>query len=179
MIISTGMSTLKEIKTAVKAIQSKGNNLRAINHLKKEFPFPIGYSDNGSGLLVPLTAVAAGAQVIEKHFTLDRKMKGPDQSFSANPKEFSELVKKIREIEKILGKSDKQPQPTELKLRKMARRSVVASCTIKKDARISKEMIIIKRPGNGISPLYLNKVIGKKARKKINSNEPLKWSYLK
>jgi N,N'-diacetyllegionaminate synthase len=197
MLISTGMANMDEIKMAIKAIKSQGNNeivilhsvsayptppeetnLNAIKSLKKNFLYPIGYSDNGPGNTVPLTAVCLGAKVIEKHFTLDKKMKGPDQFFSGDPNEFKELVKKTREIEKILGDGVKKCQKLELSNLINARRSITTNMDIDKGVKISKEMISIKRPATGIHPMFINKVFGRKTRVKVKINESLKWQDL-
>jgi len=198
MIISTGMSNMKEVKTAVKAIESTGNkkiiimhsvssyptppnevNLNVIHALKKEFPYPIGFSDNGPGLLVPLTAIAVGANILEKHFTLDKKMKGPDQSLSAEPIDLKEIVSKTREIEKLLGNRKKRCQNSELENKIEGRRSITAAKTIEKGAKITKDMLVIKRPATGIEPIYFSKIIGKRTTKKIRIHESLKWQYLR
>jgi len=198
MIISTGMANMDETKTAVKAIESAGNkkiiimhsvssyptppvevNLKAMLQLKKEFPYPIGFSDNGSDLFVPLTSVAVGAKIIEKHFTLNKKMIGLDHSFSANPTQLKELVKKTREIEKLLGDGKKRCQPSEFKNRINARRSITAIKTIQKGSKIRKDMVSMKRPATGIEPIYLGKVMGKVTRRKIKIHESLKWQQLR
>jgi len=194
MVISTGMANIKEIQNALKAIQSTGNkkivilhsvstypspldeiNLKTIVSLKKRFSYPIGYSDNGNDMLVPLIAVAMGAKLIEKHFTLNKKMSGPDHKISADPLQFAELVKNVRNIEKILGNELKRCQKSELDNRINARRSITANVSIKKGTKIKKHMIGIKRPATGIEPKYFKKVLGKTAQRKINAEESLKW----
>jgi len=194
MIISTGMSTINEIQDAIKVIQSKKNkniiilhsvssypvppnevNLNAIITLKKKFHFPIGFSDNGSDMLVPLIAVSMGAKVIEKHFTLSQKMKGPDHRLSADPQQLAILVKNIRSIEKMLGDGKKICQPSELENRIYARRSITANVTIQKGIKINKKMIGIKRPATGIDPKYFSQILGKKTTRKIKMEESLKW----
>jgi len=198
VILSTGMSELNEIRTALQAIKSKGNNniaimhsvsayptppldanLRAITTLQNSFRYPIGYSDNGGGILVPIVAVALGAQIIEKHFTIDKKMHGPDHFFSADPNELSRLVKDIRQIEEMLGDGKKRCQMSELENKVGARRSIIASGSIKKGMQITNKMIAIKRPSRGIQPAHFNKVIGKVSRRNIKANEPIKWSDIK
>jgi len=197
IIISSGMSTLNEIKKAVQTIKRKRNNkiillhsvsayptppyetnLKVIQNLKQNYPFPVGYSDNGSGLLVPTTAVAIGAKLIEKHFTLNKKMKGPDHSFSADPKEFRLLVKKIREVERLLGKGIKVVQQSERKNRVLARKGITAKTTIKPGSKISKKMISIMRPATGITPDKINQVVGKTTKQRIKQYQPIKWEYL-
>ncbi len=194
IIISTGMSNIKEIKDAISIIKNKKNNkiilmhsvsayptpfnevnMMAMNLLKKKFPYPVGYSDNGHGILVSQVGASLGAKIIEKHFTLNKKMKGPDQSLSADPNEFQELVRRIREIEQILGKENKYSQPSEQETRIAARRSIVANSTIPSGTKIKKTMLSIKRPATGISPSKLNMVIGKYTKKRISFNQTIKW----
>lgn len=194
VILSTGMGTLDEIKDALKAIRTTGNNkillmhsvsayptppseanLNAIETIKKKFHYPVGYSDNGSDMLVPLVAVAKGAKIIEKHFTLDKKMKGPDQSLSSNPLEFKMLVEKISTIEKMFGNGLKYCQTSELQNRIYARRSIVAKVSISKGVVIKQEMLAIKRPATGIEPKYLHKLLGKKTIRKIHADKTINW----
>jgi len=198
MIISTGMGTIKEINDAVKAIKSQKNNKIAIMHsvsayptphnesnlkailtLRNNFSVPIGYSDNGNNLLIPLVAVSVGAKIIEKHFTLSKKMKGPDHILSANPKELEEMIKKIKIIEESLGDGKKQCQPSEFDNIIHARRSITANITIPKNIKIEQNMINIKRPAKGIKPKFINSVIGKVTKKIINKDEPLEWKNIK
>jgi len=198
IIISTGMANLNEIRCAIKSINSQKNNqiiimhsvsayptppvetnLKVLELLKKSFRYPIGYSDNGPDLLVPIVAIAQGAQVIEKHFTLDRKMKGPDHHFSADPLQLKELVKNAREIKKILGDGKKRCQPSELENRIAARRSLVASMDINKGTKITKDLVAIKRPAVGIKPKSLLKVIGLVVNRNIKMDEPFKWKNFK
>lgn len=198
MIISTGMGNLKEIQEVIKTIKSTGNkkiillhsvssyptpvcdvNLKAIQTLKSSFPFPIGYSDNGNDLLVPIIAVSMGAKVIEKHFTLNRKAKGPDHSLSADPKQFKTLVKNIRLVEKMLGNGIKKFQPSEKDNRIHTRRSITAEVTIPKGTKIERSMIGIKRPATGIEPKYFEKLIGKNVTRTIKLDESLKWKDIK
>lgn len=194
MIISTGMSTIEEIKNAIRAIQLQGNNkiiilhsvsaypapineinLKTIQWLKRKFHYPIGFSDNGSDLLVPLIAVSNGAKVIEKHFTLDRKLKGSDHKLSADPQQFRILVNNIRSVEKMLGNEIKNCQPSEIENRVNARRSITANVTISKGSKITQNMIGIKRPATGIEPKYFNRVLGKTTTRTIKPEESLKW----
>lgn len=183
IIISTGMANLNEVGDAVKTIQSAGNkniiimhsvsayptppedaNLKVIHTLSKKFLLPIGYSDNGSNMLVPLVSVALGARIIEKHFTINKKMKGPDHKLSSDSKEFSELIKKIRLLERMLGNGIKKCQQSEMKNRIYARRSITANMNIEKGTKITKTMIALKRPATGIEPKYFHTIIGKKLR---------------
>jgi len=198
IIISTGMATLGEVKESVKAIESMKNrkivimhsvsgyptpenevNLSVIDLLKKIFPYPVGFSDNGSSDLVPLVAVSLGAKIIEKHFTLNRKMKGPDHQISADPKQFKEMTVKIRKIEQMFGDGKKICQPSEIKNRIATRRSITAKLTIKKNTRITKEMMDIKRPAKGIEPKFFSSIIGRKTRRILKSNESISWNDLR
>lgn len=197
IIISTGMANINEIKTAIKTIKAQNNNkiiilhsvsayptppeetnLNVINSLQEKFSYPIGYSDNGPGIMVPLTAVSLGAKIIEKHFTLDKKMVGPDHSFSADPKEFKELIDKIRKVETFLGDGIKKCQNSELESRTNVRRSITANMNIPKGIKLTKKMLGIKRPATGINPMFLQKVIGKKTKRNVKNNESLKWNDL-
>lgn len=198
IILSTGMANLDEIIDAVKTIEKQKNkkiiilhsvagyptpndetNLNTINFLREHFDHPIGYSDNGAGLVVPLTAIATGAKIIEKHFTLDQKMKGPDHSFSATPKQLTELVKQTREIENILGDKEKKCQKCEFENRTNARRGIKTSVLIKKGTKISSDKISIKRPAKGILPKDLNKILGKIVKQDIGKNKILHWKDIK
>ena len=170
IIMSTGMSTIEEVKEAVEAITSEGNkqivlthcvssypaeieesNLKVITTLKKEFGFPVGYSDHTPGWISAIAAVALGAKVIEKHFTIDKKLPGVDHHLSMDPKEMKEMVNNIRVIEKGLGDGKKIITKAEIETRKMARRSVIAKVDIQKGMIITESMIVIKRPGTGIA----------------------------
>ena len=196
IILSTGMGTLGEIEEAVNTIREINDdlillhcvtnypasfeslNLRAIKTLKEAFKLPVGYSDHSLGIYAPIAAVALGAVVIEKHFTLDKNLPGPDHKASLNPEELKEMVNAIRLIEKALGDGIKRPTPEEEEIKKVARRSLVANVDIPKGTVIKKEMIAIKRPGTGIEPKYLNVVIGKRAKRDIKKDEVLKWNMI-
>jgi N-acetylneuraminate synthase/N,N'-diacetyllegionaminate synthase len=198
IILSTGMANLKEVKEAVKTIKRAGNNkiillhcttsypcpledvnLRAMLTLKKEFNLPVGYSDHTLGILVPIIAVAMGAKVIEKHFTLSKNLPGPDHKASLEPKEFKEMVKAIRDVEKALGSGIKKPTKNEEKIKKIVRKSIIAKINIPAGSKITKEMLIIKRPGTGIEPKYINKIIGKIAKREIKKDSLIKFQDLK
>lgn len=198
VIISTGMADINDVKYAVRAIRSTGNNkiiimhsvsayptpltetnLSSISQLSKVFPYPIGYSDNGKNLLVPLIAVAVGAKIIEKHLIVSKKSKSPDSSISATPSQFKMLIKNMLEVKSMLGDGNKHCQPSELENRINARRSITASVAIKKGTKLTMNMIKIQRPATGIPPMHLHKVIGKKTRKNIEVSESIKWSDLK
>ena len=195
MIISTGMANMNEVRDAIKTIKiSKNNkiivmhsvsgyptpvdqvNLNVIKSMMKKIPYVIGYSDNGSDNLVPLAAVIFGAKVIEKHFTLNKKMKGPDHLMSCDPKQLKEIITNIRLVEKMFGTDEKSCQESELTNKIMARRSIITLDTIPKNTTITKNMIGIKRPATGIDPKFFNEIIGKKTKRKINVETPLKWS---
>lgn len=183
VILSTGMCTMKDIEDALNVFINRGIkkenitilhcnteyptpmedvNLKAMLTIGKEFNTPIGYSDHTLGIEVPIAAVALGATVIEKHFTLDKNMDGPDHKASLEPDELKAMVKAIRNTEKALGGSGiKEPSPSELKNMTIARKSIVASKPIKNGDVFTDENITTKRPGNGISPMKWYDVIGK------------------
>ncbi|MBC8500903.1 MAG: N-acetylneuraminate synthase [Nanoarchaeota archaeon] len=198
MIISTGMSTMDEVKKAVEAIRNAGNdnfvflhcttnyptpfeevNLRAMETMRKKLSCLVGYSDHTEGLLVPLVAAAMGAVVIEKHFTLDRTMEGPDHKASLEPNELKEMVRQIRLIEEIRGSEKKELAPSEFSMSKTIRKSLVAKNDIKKGNVIKGEDIIIKRPGIGIMPERIDEVIGKIALRNFNKDELISFEDLK
>lgn len=192
MILGTGMATMKEVEKAVKTIKKADNkkiillhcvteypcpvaevNLRAMLAMKERLGILVGYSDHTLGSQVAVMAAFLGACVIEKHLTLDKKMKGPDHKISAEPKEFEELVKQIRDITTILGRSLKRPAKNEIKIRAIVRKSIVASKDIKKGERFTMENITIKRPGTGISPEKLHVVLASTAGKDISKDTVL------
>ena len=183
VILSTGMAVMDEIKAAVKILQDNGTddisilhctteyptpypalNLNVIHTLKKEFPgITIGYSDHSLGYEVPIAAAAMGAEVLEKHFTLDQNMPGPDHKASATPDVMERLVKGVRIVEESLGRFEKIPEAVEEKNKIVARKSVVALKSIKKGEIFTEENITVKRPGNGISPMSWYDILGKEA----------------
>lgn len=198
MFISTGASTIPEIREAVKTIRRQGNgqiallhcisnypaldenvNLKMIICLKKNFPdLPIGYSDHtipedGEGIIT--AAVSLGAKIIEKHFTFDNKRAGYDHCISADYEGLRRLAAQIRRVEKALGQEYKRPVHSEMKARIHGRRSLVASRDIPKGSVITPEMLEIKRPGNGIEPKFLEVIIGKKTKKDIPEDAVLTW----
>ncbi|MBS3926356.1 MAG: N-acetylneuraminate synthase family protein [Nitrosarchaeum sp.] len=198
MIISTGMANMKEINEAIKTIQNTKNNKIIVMHSVSGYPtpidqvnlniiksmaekihYPIGYSDNGSDNLVPIVAVVLGAKIIEKHFTLNKKMNGPDHSMSCDPKELREIIINMRSAEKMLGTDEKSCQPSELINKTMARRSIITLNDIPKNTIIDKNMVGIKRPATGIAPKFIDKIIGKKTKQKIKAETPLRWSDIK
>lgn len=194
IILSTGMASLSEVKNAVKAIFSLGNkklillhctssyptryedvNLLAMKTLRKTFNVPVGYSDHTPGLETPVAAAALGAVVIEKHFTLDKKLEGPDHRASLSPEEFRKMVKTIRNIEKALGDGIKAPRKTEMAVQAVARKSIVALRNVSKGTQLSAEMLTIKRPGTGISPKYLNELTKRRAKTNIKRDQVITW----
>jgi N,N'-diacetyllegionaminate synthase len=198
VILSTGMAVIDEINEAVETIKKEGNNeivllhcttnypcslenvnLKAINTLKKEFGLLVGYSDHTEGIIVSAMAVVLGACVIEKHFTLDKSLQGPDHKASLEPKELKELVKLIRETEKILGNGLKVPMESEKENTPIARKSIVAARDIKEGEMIKEDMLAIKRPGTGILPKHINEVVGRMAIKEIKKDSLLALSDLK
>ena len=198
IIISTGMSTLDDIKLAVRTLnqnfkkkiilmhcissypaEKKILNLKLIGKLKKNFGYEVGYSDHSLGDEACLAAVAMGATVIEKHVTLSKRLKGPDHKASAEVKEFISMVKKIRELEKMMGKEKKQVFKSELNTQKVARKSIVTKHDIEKGLIIRKDDLVFKRPGTGISPMEIHKIIGKKIKRSVSSNKVLHHKYFK
>lgn len=190
VILSTGMSTMEDIKAAITALRKNGSgeitvlhctteyptpyedvNLNAMNTIKKEFNVPIGYSDHTRGIEIPIAAVAMGAKVIEKHFTLDRNMEGPDHKASLEPDELKAMVSAIRNVEAAIGNGDKLPAKSEKKNMAIARKSIIASCSINKGEVFTEKNITVKRPGTGISPMRWFEVLGKTAKKDFKEDE--------
>ncbi|MBT8574521.1 N-acetylneuraminate synthase [Polynucleobacter paneuropaeus] len=184
VILSTGMSNLEEIESAIVVLEKAGTprqlitvlhcnteyptpfsdvNLLAMNSIQKALGVKVGYSDHTKGIEVAIAAVALGAEVIEKHITLDRKMLGPDHLASIEPHELTQMVSAIRNIEAALGGDIKTPSPSELKNRAVARKSIVAACNIAKGEIFDEKNLTIKRPGTGISPMRWDEVLGKAA----------------
>ena len=199
IILSTGMSALSEIKEAVKVIQKAGNhklvvlhcttnyptpyeeaNLMAIATLQKELKnVPIGLSEHTIGIETAVASIALGVKVIEKHFTLDRNLPGPDHSASLEPNELKLMVQFIRNVEKAMGTGKKVPFESEKKIAKIARKSLVAARSIPVGKKIETNDIAIKRPGTGIKPKYFDKFVGKKSIKYKEKDELLSWDMLK
>ena len=198
ILLSTGMATLNEIELSIKEILKTKNkkialfhsvsayptpynetNLLAINTIKKKFAYPIGFSDNGDDLLVPEVAVSLGAKIIEKHFTLNKKMRGPDHKLSANPKQMKQLINNIRKIEQILGDGEKKTQNSEKEGLISIRRSIIANRDLVKGTKLTSDMIKIARPAKGIEPRFFDEIIGKYIKRKISKNSPIRWTSLK
>ena len=146
-------------------------NLRAMCAMQERFGLEVGYSDHTKGIEVPIAAVAMGAKVIEKHFTLDKNMEGPDHKASLEPQELKQMVDSIRNIENAMGSGIKQPAESEKKNIAIARKSIVANVPIKKGELLTSENITAKRPGNGISPMRWNDVIGTYAVRDFEEDE--------
>lgn len=195
IILSTGMSDLKEIKMALEILVRAGTKKENITvlHCNSEYPTPmkdvnlmamlairdklgvaVGYSDHTLGMEVAIAAAALGASVIEKHFTLDRHMRGPDHQASLEPDELKRMVKMIRNIETALGSSEKKPTGSEKKNLRIVRKSIVAARPIKKGERFGKGNITTKRPGFGLSPMMWDAVVGKKAKYDFNTEDLIK-----
>lgn len=198
MLVSTGMANLGEIEDAVNTIRSVGNNkivllhcstlyptpvevvnLNAIKTLKNAFKLPVGFSDHTMGLHITIAAVAKGANVVEKHFSLDRRMKGPDHHFAIEPSELSQLVRCIRDVEAAMGtgikeRSELENQEAYVK----ARRSIHARVDIPKGRKITRAMLITKRPAYGIQPKFIDLVVGREAKQEIKKDEWITWEMI-
>lgn len=192
VVMSTGMSNLTEINQALNVLiefgLTKGEitllhcnteyptpmadvNLNAMNVMRDKFDVKIGYSDHTLGIEVPIAAVALGATVIEKHFTLDRNMEGPDQKASLEPDELKNMTSAIRNIEAAMGRNNKEITRSEKKNRDIARKSIHAKTNIRKGEKFSDENLVSKRPGIGISPMRWNEIIGQQAKKDYKPDE--------
>ena len=199
IIMSTGMATLEEIDEAVRTLRDAGceqlallkctsgypaapdeMDLRTIPHLSETFDVPAGLSDHTLGIAVPVAAVALGACIVEKHFTLCCKMEGPDHRASIEPDKLKELIRTIRDVEAALGSGVKCPMPSELPNKKALQKSLVARREIRAGETIRKSDLTCKRPCKGLPPSWMNKVIGRKAKKNISENDfitlaSIKW----
>jgi N-acetylneuraminate synthase len=190
ILLSTGMSTIDEIEDALKVLDINDNeiivlhcnteyptedvdvNVSAILDMQKKMPkYEIGFSDHSRGYVAPIMAVAYGVHFIEKHFTLDRNMPGPDQKASIIPAELKILCDSVRRAEIMRGNGHKVVTDSERKNKKIARKSIVAKCSIKQGDLLSEENLICKRPGNGISPKHWDEVLGKTAEKDFEEDE--------
>jgi len=188
VILSTGMATLDEVREAADVLYAAGLgrgeltvlhcnteyptpmadvNLRAMLQIRDELDVHVGYSDHTLGIEVPIAAVAMGAVVIEKHFTLDKGLPGPDHRASLEPHELTAMVKAIRNIEQALGSATKEPSPSELPNRAIARKSIHLRHALKSGQVIAMEDLIMLRPGDGLSPMRIDEVVGKKAQRDI------------
>ena len=194
VILSTGMADIGDIEDAIDILIQSGTfkdditvlhatteypapiedvNLKAMITIGKTFKIAFGYSDHTPGIEIPIAAAALGASVIEKHFTLDRNMEGPDHKASLEPDELKSMIKAIRNIEKALGDGIKKPSSSELKNKDIARKSIVAAAVIKKGEIFTENNITVKRPGNGISPMRWDEIIGAAAQKDYEEDEQI------
>lgn len=197
VILSTGMSTLEEVETAVTTIRDAGDpplallhclsaypapaaetNLKAMDTLRQRFGVPVGLSDHTLGIEVAVAAVARGARIIEKHLTLDKSLPGPDHRASLDPVEFASLVRSIRTVESALGDGEKRPMPSEMDTRRVARKSLVAARAIPAGEPLTAELIRVKRPGTGIPPADLERVLGRPVKRALSADEVIGWEDL-
>lgn len=201
LIMSTGMCDLYEVKQALEIVAPfygeevkekiillhctsnypaafEDVNLRAMQTLAQEFNLPVGYSDHTLGILIPTLAVALGACVIEKHFTTDKSLVGPDHAASMTPEEMKQLIKAIRDTESALGNGEKKPTDNELPIRELVRRSVTLKRGLDKGSLISRDDLVLLRPGNGISPAELPKIIGATLNATMPAGSTLLWEHL-
>jgi N-acetylneuraminate synthase/N,N'-diacetyllegionaminate synthase len=197
VILSTGMSTLGEVEEAVRAMQDAGAtdltllhcvteypapygevNLRAMQTLRQAFGLPVGYSDHTPGIEIAVAAVALGAEVIEKHFTLDRTLPGPDHAASLEPAELAQMVAAIRHVEEALGTGIKAPAKCEMLNISVARKSVVAARALPAGHTLQPADLHLKRPGSGLPPKSLPDLIGRTLRVDIGQDELLRWDHL-
>lgn len=194
LILSTGMANMGDVEDALEAARSEGNdqiillhcaisyppawkdlNLRAIPTMAAAFRVPVGYSDHSPGHTADVVAVTLGASAIEKHFTIDKSLPGPDHPFALDPRELTEMVRAIREAEASLGSGEKRRAAAEEELYRVARRSLFAAVDIPKGTVITREMLAVLRPGTGLKPRYLEVVVGRVARADIRASDPITW----
>jgi N,N'-diacetyllegionaminate synthase len=192
LVMSTGMADMQEIGAALEAITASGFpkaniivlhcnteyptpfedvHLKAMNGIARHFGVRTGYSDHTPGIEVPVAAVALGAALIEKHFTTDRNLEGPDQLASLEPAELKQMIASIRHIELALGGSTKQPSPSEIKNKAVARKSIVAAQKIRKGEKFTEKNLEVKRPGTGLSPMIWDELLGKAASRDFDEDE--------
>ncbi len=190
VILSTGMSTMDEVDAALSVLRYNGTKSVVLLHCTTNYPTPmsdvnlramltmrdhcgcdVGYSDHTRGIEVPIAAVAMGASVIEKHFTVDRTMEGPDHRASLEPYELAEMIKAIRNIESAMGNGEKSPSESEIKNKEVVRKSIVAARDIKIGEIFTEDNIETKRPGTGISPMRWEEVLGSKAIRDFHKDE--------
>lgn len=196
VILSTGMCVMSEIEDAINVLVKAGTsrndisvlhcttdyptlvkdvNLRAMLSIQKTLNVPVGYSDHTLGIEVAIAAVAMGAVIIEKHFTLDKALPGPDHKASLDPTELKMMVTAIRNVEKAFGSSEKQPTEREEKNMLVARKSIHLSGKLSKGTVLSSKDLVMKRPGDGISPMKINEVLGKKIKSDLPEEHKLRW----
>ena len=196
IILSTGMSTLEEVAVALNVLETSGTprsritllhctteypapfesvNLRAMQTMREAFPgiAGVGYSDHTPGIAIPIAAAAMGATIIEKHFTLDKNLPGPDHKASLEPDELAAMVAGIRQVEQAMGDGVKAPSPAEIPNMAVARKSLVAACAIRKGEVFTSANVACKRPGNGLSPMKWDSIMGLRAERDYNIDELL------
>lgn len=190
VVLSTGMCTMEEIREAIAVLEENGAGRMTLLHCNTEYPTPyedvnlnametmravfgkeVGYSDHTLGIEVPVAAAALGAVIIEKHFTLDKDMEGPDHKASLEPEELAAMIKAVRNIETALGSSEKKPSPSELKNLAAARKSIVARRNIRQGELLTEENLAVKRPGTGISPMRYPDVLGTRAVRDFKADQ--------
>lgn len=200
LVLSTGMANIDEISIALKVLMSKGKskeeitilhctteyptpydevNLKAMLHIEQTVKTKVGYSDHTKGIEVPIAAVAMGATIIEKHFTLNNNLPGPDHKASLEPEEFKAMVDGIRIVEKALGDAYKEPTPSEIKNKIVARRSIHINKKLVEGHIITEDDLVMKRPGDGISPMQMHEIIGQTINKDLVCGRILKWEDIK
>lgn len=196
IILGTGMATMKEVEEAIRAIKKTNNskiivlhcttnypaqpqevNLRAMQSMADKLNVLVGYSDHTLGPQVVIMAATLGAVAIEKHFTLDKNLPGPDQKASMEPAEFKQMAERLRNVSSILGSSVKKPSKSELQYRLLVRKSIVAAKDILKGERFTQENLTVKRPGTGLEPKHYFKIIGTVAQKEIKADELINKSH--
>jgi N-acetylneuraminate synthase len=197
IILSTGMSTLGEVEEAVQVLGDAGTrqltllhcvteypapygevNLRAMQTLKLAFGLPVGYSDHTPGIEISIAATALGAEVIEKHFTLDRSLPGPDHAASLEPDELKEMVTAIRNVEAALGSGIKAPAPCEVPNISVARKSIVAAKPLPAGHKLCEEDLEIKRPGDGLASKFIPALLGRTLRASVDRDAVIRWDHL-
>jgi len=192
IILSTGMSTLGEVETAVRVIEETGNkklillhcvsnypakaadcNLRAIDTMTSAFGYPVGFSDHTMGTDIAIAAVARGACVLEKHFTLDKTMTGPDHRASLDPTEFSLMVQAIRAVEHALGDGVKRPVPSEIEIKKVVQKAIVTARMIRAGEMLTQADLLLRRTSGGLASTYLSLVIGRRVNRDLEANSTI------
>lgn len=193
VVLSTGMSTLGEIERAIDTVEPPSAdlyllecvssypvdledlNLSVIETLQTAFDYSVGFSDHTLGTVAPVVAVGLGAEIVEKHLTLDRDLDSPDHEFSLGPSEFATMVERIRAVEQSLGDGNKRPLPTEKAFMEKGRRGLKARCDINAGEELTRENVKIARPNEGIEPAAYQIALGRDARKDLSQNSPITW----
>ena len=197
ILLSTGMCTLQDVSDALAQIHENGDspvllfqcsssypadpasvNLRAMSLMARQFDVPVGFSDHTTGIIASVAAVAMGASMIEKHFTLDKNLPGPDHAMSLNPEELREFVAAVRTAQAALGDGVKQPHPSEIETRTVARRSLVSARPIKAGSKLAEDDVTLKRPATGIDPRMWDAVRGRTVVVDIPEDVPITWEML-